>query len=683
MTTQETTAETGPEAMRENFAELFENSVKDASQRPGTVVIGTVIAVENDAAIIDVGLKTEGKVPIREFTAHGRGEAPEVGDQVEVFLDRIENRNGEAVLSRDRARREQAWSDLSEAFEGHVKVTGVIHGRVKGGYTVDLMGASAFLPRSQVDIRPMRDASHLMNNPEEFYILKMDRRRGNIVISRRAVLEEVRAAARAELVSTLKEGQVLDGVVKNITEYGAFVDLGDVDGLLHVADMSWRRVHHPSEVVSVGQKLRVQVVRFNPTTQRISLGIKQLEDDPWEGVENKYPKDTKLRGRVTNITDYGAFVELEPGIEGLVHVSEMSWVRKNVHPSKMVSTSEEVEVMILDVDPVKRRVSLGMRQCVPNPWETLEKDHPPGSLVEGEVRSITDFGLFVGITGEIDGLVHLSDIDSSRSGEEAIKDYKKGDRVQAKVLEIDQEKERVNLGIRQIAEDEVRGELARYKRGQTVTCTIVEVTDGGLRVKVDDMGGFIRRADISKERSEQNPNRFSVDERVDAKVSSIDTKANRLVLSIRALEQEEERKALEEYGASDSGASLGDILGDALKPRKAKAGKAKPAAGPDGESGEAEAPKEPPGKAEEEKEAAGGASGAGEAEEEDADEAPAAKDGDGKAEAGGKPDAKAKKAKAPAKKPAAPKDADAEAKAEEKAGDGASADSSGDGPDGD
>lgn len=568
MTTQEATPETGPAAMRENFAELFEESVKATEQRPGTVVTGTVIAVENDAAIIDVGLKTEGKVPIREFTAHGRGEPPEVGDQVEVFLDRIENRNGEAVLSRDRARREQAWSDLSEAFEGHVKVTGVIHGRVKGGYTVDLMGASAFLPRSQVDIRPMRDASHLMNNPEEFYILKMDRRRGNIVISRRAVLEEVRAEARAKLVSTLKEGQVLDGVVKNITEYGAFVDLGDVDGLLHVADMSWRRVHHPSEVVKVGDKLRVQVVRFNPATQRISLGIKQLEDDPWKDVETKYPKETKLRGRVTNITDYGAFVELEPGIEGLVHVSEMSWVRKNVHPSKMVSTSEEVEVMILDVDPVKRRVSLGMRQCVPNPWETLEKQHPAGSVIEGEVRSITEFGLFVGVTPEIDGLIHLSDIDSVRPGEEAIKDYKRGDRVQAKVLEIDQEKERVNLGIRQIGEDEARGELARYKRGTTVTCVIAEVTEGGLRVKVDDADGFIRRADISKERSEQNPNRFSVDERVDAKVASIDVKGNRIMLSIRSLEQEEERKALAEYGASDSGASLGDILGDALKPKR-------------------------------------------------------------------------------------------------------------------
>ena len=444
-------------------------------------------------------------------------------------------------------------------------------------------------------------------------------------------------------------------MVKNITEYGAFVDLGDVDGLLHVADMSWRRVHHPSEVVKVGDKLRVQVVRFNPATQRISLGIKQLEDDPWKGVETKYPKESKLHGRVTNITDYGAFVELEPGIEGLVHVSEMSWVRKNVHPSKMVSTSEEVEVMILDVDPVKRRVSLGMRQCVSNPWETLEKQHPVGSVIEGEVRSITEFGLFVGVTSEIDGLIHLSDIDSTRSGEEAIKDYKKGDRVEAKVLEIDQEKERVNLGIRQIGEEQARGELARYKIGTTVTCVISEVTDGGLRVKVDDADGFIRRGDISKERSEQNPNRFSVDERVDAKVASVDAKSNRLMLSIRSLEQEEERKALAEYGASDSGASLGDILGDALKPKK-KADEEAPKADEDADAKPKAKAKE---KAKEPAEAAPPADDA------DADAAPTdgeADPKDAKADADAEPEEA--KAKAPAKKKAAAsKKAPAKAKA--------------------
>ncbi len=586
MTQQETLIEANP-LVEENFAELLAETTAASGKRQGTVVKGIVIAIENDAAIIDVGLKTEGKVPIREFTIHSRGTAPAIGDEVEVFLDRIENRHGEAVLSRDRARREQAWSDLEKAFEAKERVSGVIYGRVKGGFTVDLRGASAFLPRSQVDIRPMRDPSHLMGSPEDFYILKMDRRRGNIVISRRAVLEESRAEARAELVASLKEGQILEGVVKNITEYGAFVDLGEVDGLLHVADMSWRRVHHPSEVVTAGQKLRVQVIRFNPTSQRISLGIKQLEADPWEEVEEKYAKNTRLRGRVTNITDYGAFVELEPGIEGLVHVSEMSWVRKNLHPSKIVSTSEEVEVMILDVDSTKRRVSLGMRQCTDNPWDVLEQQHPIGSLIEGEIRSITEFGLFIGITADVDGLVHLSDLDSSRSGEEALAQHKKGDKVQAKVLEIDREKERVNLGIRQVSEERVADELSHYKRGQAVTCTVKEVTDGGLLVTVDDVEGFIRRSDISRERSEQNPSRFAVGERVDAKVSGSDRRSQQLTLSIKQLEREEEQKALRDYGSSDSGASLGDILGDALKARTESA----PEEGSEAETEKAEAKK--------------------------------------------------------------------------------------------
>jgi small subunit ribosomal protein S1 len=560
-------AETHP-AFEENFDELFAASIAATEKREGSVVVGKVIALENDTAVIDVGLKAEGRVPFKEFIAHGHGSEPAVGDEVEVFLDRIENRNGEAVLSRDRARREQAWSELEEAFEAKTQVTGIIWGRVKGGYTVDLQGASAFLPRSQVDLRPVRDAQHLFGTKQPFYILKMDRRRGNIVISRRAVLEETRAEARAELVATLKEGQILDGVVKNITEYGAFVDLGEVDGLLHVADMSWRRVHHPSEVVSVGQKLRVQVVRFNPATQRISLGIKQLEADPWEGVVEKYPKGAKFRGRVTNITEYGAFVELEPGIEGLVHVSEMSWTRKNVPPSKLVSTSEEVEVMILGVDPNRRRVSLGMRQCAGNPWEKFAEDHPIGSVIEGEVRNITEFGVFLGMPGDIDGLIHLSDLDATRPGEEAIKEFRKGDRVRAKVLEIDVTKERINLSTRQIEEEKVAGALAPYSRGQVVTCVVTEVTDSGLRVTVDDVNGFIRRSDLSKLRTDQNPHRFAVGERVDAKVVSIDTKAARLVLSIKSLEIEEEQRALREYGSSESGASLGDILSEALKPKE-------------------------------------------------------------------------------------------------------------------
>jgi small subunit ribosomal protein S1 len=475
-------AETHP-AFEENFDELFAASIAATEKREGTVVVGKVIALENDAAVIDVGLKAEGRVPFKEFIAHGHGSEPAVGDEVEVFLDRIENRNGEAVLSRDRARREQAWAELEEAFEAKTQVTGIIWGRVKGGYTVDLQGASAFLPRSQVDLRPVRDAQHLFGTKQPFYILKMDRRRGNIVISRRAVLEETRAEARAELVATLKEGQILDGVVKNITEYGAFV-------------------------------------------------------------------------------------ELEPGIEGLVHVSEMSWTRKNVPPSKLVSTSEEVEVMILGVDPNRRRVSLGMRQCAGNPWEKFADEHPVGSVIEGEVRNITEFGVFLGMPGDIDGLIHLSDLDASRPGEEAIKEFRKGDRVRAKVLEIDVEKERINLSTRQLEEEKVAGALAPYSRGQVVTCVVTEVTDSGLRVTVDEVNGFIRRSDLSKLRTDQNPHRFAVGERVDAKVVSIDTKAARLVLSIKSLEIEEEQRVLREYGSSESGASLGDILSEALKPKE-------------------------------------------------------------------------------------------------------------------
>jgi len=557
---------------KENFAALLDESMGVSNGLEGTVVKGRVISIENDVALIDVGLKPEGRVPLKEFTAGGSGPEIHVGDTVEVFLERMEDKNGEASLSREKARREEAWTQLEKSFQANERVTGQIFGRVKGGFTVDLDGAVAFLPGSQVDIRPVRDIAPLLGSPQPFQILKMDRSRGNIVVSRRAVLEESRAEQRSELVASLKEGQILTGVVKNITDYGAFVDLGGVDGLLHVTDIAWRRINHPSEALNIGQSVNVQVIRFNPETQRISLGMKQLEADPWEGVELKYPAGAKFKGRVTNITDYGAFVELEPGVEGLVHVSEMSWTKKNVHPGKIVSTSQEVEVMVLDVDPQKRRISLGLKQVMPNPWEAFTEEHPVGSTVEGEVRNITEFGLFVGPPGDIDGMVHLSDIDWSRPGEEAVQDYRKGQEVKVKVLDVDVEKERISLGIKQLEADPFEQGVGNVKKGDVVTATISGVQDTGLDVTLPDgMPGFIRKSELSRDRSEQRPDRFAVGERLDAKITTIDRATRRVTLSIKAREVDEEKKAMAEFGSAESGASLGDILGAAIRRRQGEA----------------------------------------------------------------------------------------------------------------
>jgi small subunit ribosomal protein S1 len=559
---------------KESFAALLEESLQQRDSFEGTVVKGIVVSIDNDAAMIDVGLKSEGRVALKEFAGPNGQTELKVGDTVEVFIERLEDRNGEAMLSREKAKREESWVALDVAFQKQERVTGVIFGRVKGGFTVDLNGAIAFLPGSQVDIRPVRDVTPLLGTPQPFQILKMDRSRGNIVVSRRAVLEESRAEARTELVSSLKEGQILTGVVKNITDYGAFVDLGGVDGLLHVTDIAWRRVNHPSEALQIGQTVQVQVIRFNSDTQRISLGMKQLEADPWEGVAAKFPVNAKFKGRVTNITDYGAFVELEPGIEGLVHVSEMSWTKKNVHPGKIVSTSQEVEVMVLDVDANKRRISLGLKQTLDNPWDSFAAQHPVGSELTGEVKNSTEFGLFIGLPGEIDGMVHLTDLSWSEPGEEAIKNFKKGDEVKVRVLEIDAEKERIGLGIKQLTDDPHEDAMAGLKRGGVVTCTVSQVTDGGLEVLVNGVvPGFIRRAELSRDRSEQRPDRFAVGEKVDAKISTIDRAARRLTLSIKAKEEEEEKQAMADYGSSDSGASLGEILGAALA-KKAKKGTA-------------------------------------------------------------------------------------------------------------
>lgn len=556
---------------KESFAALLEESLGAGDSLEGTVVKGRVLAVENDMVTIDVGLKSEGRVPLKEFATAGQAPELKAGDTVEVYLERMEDKNGEAVLSREKAKREEAWTLLEKSFTDQSRVTGVIFGRVKGGFTVDLSGAVAFLPGSQVDIRPVRDISPLLGTPQPFQILKMDRSRGNIVVSRRAVLEESRAEARSELVASLKEGQVLQGVVKNITDYGAFVDLGGVDGLLHVTDIAWRRINHPSEALQIGQAVTVQVIRFNSETQRISLGMKQLEADPWEGVEAKYPVQTRFKGRVTNITDYGAFVELEPGIEGLVHVSEMSWTKKNVHPGKIVSTSQEVEVMVLDVDPNKRRISLGLKQCLDNPWESFLDKFGQGAELEGEIKNITEFGLFVGLPGDIDGMVHMSDIDWNKSGEEAIAEFKKGDRVKVKVLDVDIDKERISLGIKQLSNDPFEATAAGVKKGDVVTCTVTAITDGGIEVSLaDGYTGFIRKGDLARDRGDQRPERFNAGDKVDAKVTQVDRGSRRISLSIKAREMEEEKQAMAEFGSSDSGASLGDILGAALKRKQAE-----------------------------------------------------------------------------------------------------------------
>jgi len=551
---------------RDDFMSLLEESYLDRPVSEGAVVKGKVLAVEKELVIIDVGLKTEGRVPLKEFQQPGKEINIQPGDTVEVYLERIENALGEAVLSRDKAKREEAWTRLEEMSTKNERVDGVIFGRVKGGFTVDLGGAVAFLPGSQVDVRPIRDVGPLMHVAQPFQILKMDRRRGNIVVSRRAIMEETRAEQRSELVQNLAEGQVVDGVVKNITDYGAFVDLGGIDGLLHVTDIAWKRVNHPSDVLTVGQTVKVQIVRINPETQRISLGMKQLDKDPWDIVIEKYAVGTKVKGKVTNITDYGAFVELGDGIEGLVHVSEMSWTKKNVHPGKILSTSEEVDVQVLEIDAAKRRISLGLKQVQQNPWESFSAKHPKGSIVEGEVKNMTEFGLFIGLDGDVDGMVHLSDLDWKRPGEEAIKDYKKGDQVKAVVLDVDREKERISLGIKQLSGDPIKS-AGPMKKGDKVTCEVMKVEEGGLEVQITgtDLTAYAKRGDLARDRGEQRPERFAVGEKFDAIVTLFDAKARKVNVSIKALEISDERQAVATYGSSDSGASLGDILQAALK----------------------------------------------------------------------------------------------------------------------
>ena len=552
----------------DDFASMFEASIEASPMKEGQVIKGLVTGIEKDTVIVDVGLKTEGRIDAREFFTPGEDTMPKIGDEVDIYLERIENALGQAVLSRDKARREEAWIKMHTFFDKEEPVNGEIVGRVKGGFTVDLGGINAFLPGSQVDIRPVRDIGPLMGQTQPFMILKMDRSRGNIVVSRRAILEESRAEQRAELVGQLAEGESREGVVKNITDYGAFVDLGGIDGLLHVTDMSWRRVSHPSQVLNVGDTIQVKIIRINPDTQRISLGMKQLQEDPWNAASNKYVVGTRHTGTVTNIADYGAFIELEEGVEGLVHVSEMSWTKKNIHPGKIVSTSQQIEVEVLEVDQEKRRISLGIKQVQANPWDNFTDRFPIGSTVSGEVRSITEFGLFIGLDGEIDGMAHLSDLSWDKSGEEALKDYKKGDMVEAKILEVDIEKERISLGIKQLVKDTSPAGASGLNRGATVTCTVTNVQPAGLDVSFGEdnaIQGFVRKGDLSRERSEQRPERFAVGDKVDAMITRANRAKNDYQLSIKALEIAEEKEAVEQYGSTDSGASLGDILGAALK----------------------------------------------------------------------------------------------------------------------
>jgi small subunit ribosomal protein S1 len=556
----------------QSFADLFETAA-NSSIGEGSVVEGTVVEIRNGLAIIDVGLKSEGTISVEEFTRRGAELQP--GDKVEVYIDRYENRSGEIVLSREKAMREAVWEELEKSCTNQIPVDGTIFSRVKGGFTVDLNGAIAFLPGSQVDIRPIKDASPLMNVAQPFMILKMDRRRGNIVVSRRAILEESRADARKELLDNIIEGTKLEGVVKNITDYGVFVDLGGIDGLLHVTDISWKRINHPSEVFKVGQTIEVMVTKFDQASKRVSLGMKQLESNPWGDVASRFKVGDTLTGKISNITDYGAFVDLGEGIEGLVHVSEMSWTKKNTHPSKIVNAGQDVNVMVLDIDREKHRISLGIKQTEANPWNEFTTTHEVNQIIEGEIRNITDFGLFVALTGDIDGLVHYSDISWSEAGEVAVKNYKKGDMVQARILAIDVEKERISLGIKQLEEGKNTASSApagaggNSKKGEVVTCVVTETNNGGIEVRLDDNStAFIKKADLSRDRQEQRPERFAVGDRVDAKVISVGKSG--MNLSIKAMELDLHKQAIDEYGSAESGASLGDILGAAINEAQEK-----------------------------------------------------------------------------------------------------------------
>ena len=552
--------------MEENFSQLLEESLSKFKYKEGQIIKGTVLSIVNDTVVVDVGLKSEGRIPLKEFHSPGADHSVKIGEKYDVYLEKLENKEGEALLSRERARKEESWNNLEKIQDTNQQVMGVITERVKGGFAVDINGALAFLPGSQVDLKPIKDISPLLNKPQPMVILKMDKLRGNIVVSRRALLEESRKADRSKLLSDISEGDKLKGLIKNITDYGVFVDLGGMDGLIHVTDLSWERVNHPSEKFKIGDEIEVIVTKYDKENNRISLGLKQLTDDPWKNVDNLYEVGKKIKSKISNIADYGAFVQLEKGVEGLIHNSELSWVNKNVHPNNLVKIGDEIEVMILEIDHAKRRISLGRKQCLENPWKIFADKNKKGDIVEGKIKNLTDFGIFVELSDDLDGLIHLSDISWSESGEEAIKNYKVDDSVKFKILEIDLEKERVSLGIKQLTNDPNKSDELLKK---TVTGIIEKIEKDKIFVNFDeDKNGFIKRTNLAKSKNEQNTDRFAVKEKIDAKVIKKSNKENLYELSVKDLEIQEEKEALKEYGSSTSGASIGDIIGAALDQNK-------------------------------------------------------------------------------------------------------------------
>jgi small subunit ribosomal protein S1 len=554
--------------MTENFAQLFEESLQELETRPGSIVKGTVVSIDKDIVLVDAGLKSESAIPAEQFkNAEGELEI-QIGDEVDVALDAVEDGFGETILSREKAKRHEAWVELEKAYDDKATIKGVINGKVKGGFTVEVNSVRAFLPGSLVDVRPVRDTTHLEGKELEFKVIKLDAKRNNVVVSRRAVIEAESSAERESLLANLEEGHEIKGIVKNLTDYGAFVDLGGVDGLLHITDMAWKRVKHPSEIVNVGDEINVKVLKFDKDKQRVSLGMKQMGNDPWHDISQRYPEGTKITGQVTNLTDYGCFVEIEDGVEGLVHVSEMDWTNKNIHPSKVVSLGDTVEVMVLEIDEERRRISLGLKQCIDNPWETFAKSHEKGDKVSGKIKSITDFGIFIGLDGGIDGLVHLSDISWNKTGEDAVREFKKGDEISAVVLQVDPERERISLGVKQIEEDPFNKYLTDNKKGAIVNGTVTAVDAKGVTVNLsEEVDGYIRVADLSRDRVEDASEVVSVGESIEAKFMGVDRKNRTVNLSVKAKDQADEKEAIDKVNQQDDG-GFANAMAEAFKAAK-------------------------------------------------------------------------------------------------------------------